>query len=137
MHFLGGVVVAAPKISLRLTDDEVAFLSALSEELQMTKSGIIRMALRALFDRCFNPSPKILLSNSGFQNLLDEIFCTNLKKARRDQKIHLVELVPCLHWRQLRPQHIKSPFNFAHGVRTFKPLGAFVLLKSKTNRVPC
>ena len=73
MHFLGGVVVAAPKISLRLTDDEVAFLSAPSEELQMTKSGIIRMALRVLFDRCFNPSPKILLSNSGFQNLLDEI----------------------------------------------------------------
>lgn len=73
MHFLGGVVVAAPKISLRLTDDEVAFLSALSEELQMTKSGIIRMALRELFNRYFSKSPKILLSNSGFQNLLDEI----------------------------------------------------------------
>lgn len=73
MHFLGGVVVAVPKISLRLTDDEVAFLSALSEELRMTKSEIIRMALRKLFDRCFNQSPKILLSNSGFQNLLDEV----------------------------------------------------------------
>ena len=65
--------MAAPKISLRLTEEELAKLLALSEELRMTKSEIIRMALRALFDRCFNPSPKILLSNSGFQNLLDEI----------------------------------------------------------------
>ena len=73
MHFLGGVVVAAPKISLRLTKDELAMLLALSKELRMTKSEIIRMSLRTLFDRYFNPSPKILLSNSGFQNLLDEI----------------------------------------------------------------
>ncbi len=88
MHFLGGVVVAAPKISLRLADDEVAFLSALSEELQMTKSGIIRMALRALFDRCFNPSPKILLSNSGFQNLLDEIEkTTSAQTLKRREEI--------------------------------------------------
>lgn len=73
MHFLRGFVVAAPKISLRLKEDELAMLSSLSEELRMTKSEIIRMALRALFDHYFNPSSKILLSNSGFQNLLDEI----------------------------------------------------------------
>ena len=73
MHFLGGFVVAAPKISLRLTEEELTKLSALSEELRMTKSEIIRMALRKLFERYFNPSPKILLSNSGFQNLLDEV----------------------------------------------------------------
>ena len=53
MHFLGGFVVVAPKINLRFTEDE--------------------LAMRTLFDRYFNPSPKILLSNSGFQNLLDEI----------------------------------------------------------------
>ena len=73
MHFLGGFVVAAPKISLRLTEDELAMLLALSEELRMTKSEIIRMALRKLFERYFSKSPKIFLSNSGFQNLLDEI----------------------------------------------------------------
>ena len=73
MHFLGGFVVAAPKINLCFTEDELAMLSSLSEELQMTKSEIIRMALRTLFDRYFNPSSKILLSNSGFQNLLDEV----------------------------------------------------------------
>ena len=48
MHFRGGFVVAAPKISLRLKEDELAMLSSLSEELRMTKSEIIRMALRAL-----------------------------------------------------------------------------------------
>lgn len=73
MHFLGGFVVVAPKINLRFTEDELAMLSSLSKELRMTKSEIIRMSLRTLFDRYFNPSPKILLSNSGFQNLLDEI----------------------------------------------------------------
>lgn len=88
MHFLGGFVVAAPKISLRLTDDEVAFLTALSEELRMTKSEIIRMALRKLFERYFNQSPKILLSNSGFQNLLDEVEKTpSAQTLKRREKI--------------------------------------------------
>ena len=80
--------MAAPKISLRLPENELAMLSALSEELQMTKSGIIRMALRALFDRCFTPSPKILLSNSGFQNLLDEVEKTpSAQTLKRREKI--------------------------------------------------
>ena len=65
--------MAAPKISLRLPEDELAMLSLLSEELQMTKSEIIRMSLRELFNRYFGQAPKIRLSNSGFQNLLDEI----------------------------------------------------------------
>ena len=81
MHFLGGFVVAAPKISLRLTEDELAMLSLLSEELQMTKSEIIRMSLRELFNRYFSKSPKIPLSNSGFQNLLDEIERTPSAKS--------------------------------------------------------
>ena len=88
MHFLGGVVVAAPKISLRLTEEELAKLLALSEALRMTKSEIIRMALRKLFERYFNQSPKILLSNSGFQNLLDEIEKTpSAQTLKRREKI--------------------------------------------------
>ena len=73
MHFLGGFVVATQKISLRLTENELAMLLALSKELRMTKSEIIRMSLRELFNRYFEQAPNIRLSNSGFQNLLDEI----------------------------------------------------------------
>ncbi len=39
----------------------------------MTKSEIIRSSLRPLFDRYFNQPEKIVLNNSSFQNLLDEI----------------------------------------------------------------
>ena len=65
--------MATQKISLRLTENELAMLLALSKELRMTKSEIIRMSLRELFNRYFEQAPNIRLSNSGFQNLLDEI----------------------------------------------------------------
>lgn len=48
-------------------------LTMLSKELRMTKSEIIRSSLRPLFDRYFNQPEKIVLNNSSFQNLLDEI----------------------------------------------------------------
>lgn len=65
--------MTTPTISLRLPEDELGMLSMLSKELRMTKSEIIRSSLRPLFDRYFNQPEKIVLSNSSFQNLLDEI----------------------------------------------------------------
>ena len=65
--------MTTPTISLRLPEDELGMLPMLSKELRMTKSEIIRSSLRPLFDRYFNQPEKIVLSNSSFQNLLDEI----------------------------------------------------------------
>ena len=65
--------MTTPTISLRLPEDELGMLTMLSKELRMTKSEIIRSSLRPLFDRYFNQPEKIVLSNSSFQNLLDEI----------------------------------------------------------------
>lgn len=65
--------MTTPTISLRLPEDELGMLTALSKELRMTKSEIIRSSLRPLFDRYFNQPEKIVLSNSSFQSLLDEI----------------------------------------------------------------
>ena len=65
--------MTTPTISLLLPEDELGMLSMLSKELRMTKSEIIRSSLRPLFDRYFNQPEKIVLSNSSFQNLLDEI----------------------------------------------------------------
>lgn len=65
--------MTTPTISLRLTEDELGMLTALSKELRITKSEIIRNSLRPLFDRYFNQPERIVLSNSSFQNLLDEI----------------------------------------------------------------
>ncbi len=65
--------MTTPTISLRLPEDELVMLTMLSKELRMTKSEIIRSSLRPLFDRYFNQPEKIVLSNSSFQNLLDEI----------------------------------------------------------------
>lgn len=65
--------MTTPTISLRLPEDELEMLTALSKELRMTKSEIIRSSLRPLFDRYFNQPEKIVLSNSSFQSLLDEI----------------------------------------------------------------
>ena len=65
--------MTTPTISLRLPEDELGMLTMLSKELSMTKSEIIRSSLRPLFDRYFNQPEKIVLSNSSFQNLLDEI----------------------------------------------------------------
>ena len=65
--------MTTPTISLRLPEDELGILTALSKELRMTKSEIIRSSLRPLFDRYFNQPEKIVLSNSSFQSLLDEI----------------------------------------------------------------
>lgn len=48
-------------------------LMILSKELHMTKTDIIRDALRPVFDHYFNEPEKIILSNSHFQQLLDEI----------------------------------------------------------------
>lgn len=65
--------MTTPTISLRLPEDELGMLTALSKELRMTKSEIIRSSLRPLFDRYFNQPEKIVLSNSSFQKILDEI----------------------------------------------------------------
>ena len=65
--------MTTPTISLRLPEDELGMLTALSKELRMTKSEIIRSSLRPLFERYFNQPEKIVLSNSSFQSLLDEI----------------------------------------------------------------
>ena len=65
--------MTTPTISLRLPEDELGMLTALSKELRMTKSEISRSSLRPLFDRYFNQPEKIVLSNSSFQSLLDEI----------------------------------------------------------------
>lgn len=65
--------MTTPTISLRLAEDEIEMLTILSKELRMTKTEIIRSALRPVFDRYFNQPESIVLNNSAFQALLDEI----------------------------------------------------------------
>lgn len=65
--------MTTPTISLRLPENEIGMLTILSKELRMTKTEIIRSALRPVFDHYFNQPESIVLNNRAFQALLDEI----------------------------------------------------------------
>lgn len=65
--------MSAQTISLRLPQDEVDMLSILAQRLRVSKSDIIRNALKPVFEDNFNKPESIILSNRDFQSLLDEM----------------------------------------------------------------
>lgn len=65
--------MSAQTISLRLPPDEVEMLSILAQRLRVSKSDIIRNALKPLFEENFNKPESIVLSNRDFQSLLDKM----------------------------------------------------------------
>ena len=60
-------------ISLMLHPDEVDMLSILAQRLRVSKSDIIRNALKPVFEDNFNNPESIVLNNRDFQSLLDEM----------------------------------------------------------------
>ena len=60
-------------ISLMLHPDEVDMLSILAQRLRVSKSDIIRNALKPVFEENVNKPESIVLSNRDFQSLLDEM----------------------------------------------------------------
>lgn len=65
--------MSAQTISLRLPPDESEMLSMLAHHLGISKSDIIRNALKPVFDEAFNKPETIVLSNRDFQIFLDEL----------------------------------------------------------------
>ena len=65
--------MSAQTIRLRLPQDEVDMLTILAQRLRVSKSDIIRNALKPLFEENFNNPESIVLSNRDFQSLLDEM----------------------------------------------------------------
>lgn len=78
--------MSAQTISLRLPQDELDMLTILSHRLRLSKSTIIRSALKSVLDDNFNKPKSIVLSNRDFQTLLDEISkkpCEDVINRRR------------------------------------------------------
>lgn len=65
--------MSAQTITLRLPQDEVEMLTILAQRLRVSKSDIIRNALKPVFEDNFNNPESIVLNNRDFQSLLDEM----------------------------------------------------------------
>ena len=103
--------MSAQTISLRLPEEEVAILNLLSDRERRTKTQIIREALQPLFRKVLDEPERIKLSNTEFQDLLDEM-ATPPGEAVLARRRHLMTYEVCKRPFMLLPSHGLSTRTF-------------------------